>query len=659
MSGTTDIRQRNSQVLGQLLLMQNVLCNLPDEASIFSFICRGLGDMPGVAEVNHLTVADGLTYVEQRRFTVQAGETCWGDLIFKLADPALFDPYEAYLRNFIYMVGVILEERRQRRLNEEHTQRIEQAVEERTRQLKQANSALAVSELKYRRLYETVLDGFATVDLEGRIVDTNQVFLAMLGYSADEVRQLKYSDITPERWRVLESQILTEQVLKRGYSEFYEKEYVRKDGTVFPIELRTYLIRDQQGQPSGMWAFMRDISERKQVEAEKNRLQEQLIQAQKMESVGRLAGGVAHDFNNMLQAIIGNASLALDEEIGSDLHQECLNEIMKAARRSADLTQQLLAFARKQTVNPKVLDLNDTMASMLKMLQRLIGEDVQLTWIPGPSLWPVWVDPVQIDQILANLTVNARDAIAGAGRIIIETANFNLAGSAMPFHSEARPGEYVVLKVTDTGCGIDEETRKHLFEPFFTTKAPGKGTGLGLATVYGVVKQNHGYITVRSAPGEGTTFTIYLPRCLAPAALTDADQEDAVVGGTETVLLVEDEAQILNLERKILELHGYRVISANLPTEALELVAQFPDAIHLIITDVVMPGLNGRELQARVNALKPGARCLFVSGYTADVIAHQGVLDNRVQFLAKPFTIPDLARKVREVLDQPESDRAI
>lgn len=658
MSSTTDTERRSSQVLGQLLLMQNVLCSLPDEASIFSFICRGLGDMPGVVEVNHLTVTDGSAYVELRRFPVQAGETCWGDLIFKLSEPGVFDPYEAYLRNFIYMVGVILEERRQRRLNEEHTLRIEQAVEERTRQLKQANSALAVSEVKYRRLYETVLDGFATVDMEGRIVDTNQVFLAMLGYSADEVRQLKYSDFTPEGWHVFETQILTEQVLKRGYSDLYEKEYMRKDGTVFPVELRTYLIRDQQGQPSGMWAFMRDVSERKQVEAEKNRLQEQLIQAQKMESVGRLAGGVAHDFNNMLQAIIGNASLALDEEIGSDLHQECLSEIMKAARRSADLTQQLLAFARKQTVNPKVLDLNDTVASMLKMLQRLIGEDVQLTWIPGPSLWPVWVDPVQIDQILANLTVNARDAIAGTGRITIETANFNLTGSATPFHSEACLGEYVMLKVTDTGSGIDEETRKHLFEPFYTTKAPGKGTGLGLATVYGIVKQNHGYISVRSAPGEGATFTIHLPRCLAPAALPGADEEDAIVGGTETVLLVEDEAQILNLERKILELHGYRVLPANLPEEALELVARFPDPIHLIITDVVMPGLNGRELQVRVNALKPGARCLFVSGYTADVIAHQGVLDKGVQFLPKPFTIPDLARKVREVLDQPEADRA-
>jgi len=424
---------------------------------------------------------------------------------------------------------------------------------------------------------------------------------------------------------------------------------------VFPVELRTYLIRDEQGQPTGMWAFMRDITERKLAESENSRLQEQLIQAQKMESVGRLAGGVAHDFNNMLQAIIGNASLAQDEEIGSELQKESLDEIMKAARRSADLTQQLLAFARKQTVNPKVLDLNDTVASMLKMLQRLIGEDVQLNWVPGASLWPVWVDPVQIDQVLANLTVNARDAIAGTGRITIETANFSQTGSAPPFHPEAHTGEYVMLKVTDTGSGIDDETRRHLFEPFYTTKAPGKGTGLGLATVYGIVKQNHGYINVRSAPGEGSTFTIHLPRCHAPVALPGTDGEESVEGGTETVLLVEDEAQILNLERKILELYGYRVLPARLPEEALELVERFPDPIHLVITDVVMPGLNGRELQVRVNALKPGARCLFVSGYTADVIAHQGVLDKSVQFLPKPFTITALARKVREVLDGPGS----
>lgn len=642
----------SAPVLGQLLLMQNILCNLPDEASIFSFICRGLCDVPGVTEVGHLSATDGSDYVELRRFPVQAGETYWGELLFKLFDPEAFDPYEPCLRNFISMVGVILEERRQRRLNQEHTQRIEQGVEERTRQLKQANEDLMLSEQKYRRLYETVLDGFATVDMEGRIVDTNQVFLSMLGCTAGEARRLKYSECTPPRWHVFEARILAEQVMKRGFSEVYEKEYIRKDGTVFPAELRTYLIRDPQGKPAGMWAFIRDITERKLAEAEKNKLQEQLIQAQKMESVGRLAGGVAHDFNNMLQAIIGNASLALDEAAGSEAQKDFLQEVMKAARRSADLTQQLLAFARKQTVKPKVLDLNVTVASMLKMLQRLIGEDVQLTWMPGPSLWPVWVDPVQIDQILANLTVNARDAISGTGRITIETANFRLSGSNPPFHPEASTGEYVLLKVTDTGCGFGEETRSHLFEPFYTTKVPGKGTGLGLATVYGIVKQNHGYISVRSAPGEGATFTIHLPRCMTPVELPGEDDEANVVGGTETVLLVEDEAQILNLEQKILEHYGYKVLPARLPEEALELVARFPEPIHLIITDVVMPGLNGRELKERVTALKPEARCLFVSGYTADVIAHQGVLDKGVQFLGKPFTIPDLAHKVREVLDQ-------
>jgi two-component system cell cycle sensor histidine kinase/response regulator CckA len=330
-----------------------------------------------------------------------------------------------------------------------------------------------------------------------------------------------------------------------------------------------------------------------------------------------------------------------------------LQEIQKAARRSADLTRQLLAFARKQTIAPKVLDLNETVESMLKMLRRLIGENIDLSWLPGNNLWPVKVDPSQIDQILANLCVNARDAIAGVGKVTIETKDSTFDETTCAAHAGFVPGEYVRLTVSDNGCGMDTETRAHIFEPFFTTKGVGEGTGLGLSTVYGIVKQNNGYIDVDSAPGQGTIFKIYLPRH-AGQVVEDRKAASAEIpkGSGETVLLVEDEPAILNIAKRMLELLGYSVLAAHRPAEAIRLAEAHVGEIHLLMTDVVMPEMNGRDLAKTLLSPYPRLTALFMSGYTADVIAHRGVLDEGVCFIQKPFSIKDLAAKIRQALDR-------
>ncbi len=408
---------------------------------------------------------------------------------------------------------------------------------------------------------------------------------------------------------------------------------------------------DSEGRPVKMFGTIQDITERKRAEEEREKLEEQLRQAQKMESVGRLAGGVAHDFNNMLQAILGHSDLALGRLAKDHPLSEDLREIRKAARRSADLTRQLLGFARKQTVSPRVLDLNETVEGMLKMLHRLIGEDIRLGWKPGPDLWPVKVDPVQVDQVLVNLSANARDAIAGVGSVTIETGNVVFDEDYCRLHAGFVPGEFVLLAVSDTGKGMDKQTLGHIFEPFFTTKEPGKGTGLGLASVYGVVKQNDGFVNVYSEPGMGTAIKIYLPRARARSAEEPAPAEKKPAKGTEAVLLVEDEEAILKLSRRILEGCGYNVLAARTPGDALSLAEGHEGPIHLLVTDVVMPEMNGRDLKERISALRPGLKALYMSGYTANVIAHHGVLGEGVQFLQKPFSVRALAEKVREVLD--------
>ena len=409
---------------------------------------------------------------------------------------------------------------------------------------------------------------------------------------------------------------------------------------------------DDAGRTIGAVAAMHDDTHRRMAEMEREKLQAQLNQAQKLESVGRLAGGVAHDFNNMLGVILGHAELALmrtDEN--RDLHSG-LKEIQKAAQRSADLTKQLLAFARKQTISPRRLDLNDTVENMLNMLRRLIGEDIDLTWKPAAHLWPVKMDPTQIDQILANLCVNARDAIAGVGGIVIETRKITFDAEYRGEHPDFVPGDFVLLAVGDDGCGMDRETLDNLFEPFFTTKEVGRGTGLGLATIYGIVKQNNGFIDVHSEPGRGSTFKIHLPRLFAEdEAAEDAPGKTTVASGDETILLVEDEPAILRMARTMLERRGYSVLSAPTPAEALEMAKNHSGTIDLLMTDVVMPEMNGRDLAEKIASLHPGIKRLFMSGYTADIIARQGVLDDGLAFIQKPFSMKALGDKLREILD--------
>jgi len=394
---------------------------------------------------------------------------------------------------------------------------------------------------------------------------------------------------------------------------------------------------------------------RKKAEEERLELEAQLRQAVKMESVGQLAGGVAHDFNNMLSVILGHANLVLAELDPTQLHHANLEEIRKAAERSADLTRQLLTFARKQVIEPKVMNLNRAVSQLFSMLKRLIGEDITIQWRPGHDLWSVRMDPSQLDQILANLCINARDAISDVGKIVIETENCIISENYRSPRDGFIPGEYVRLAVSDNGCGMDKKTRHQIFEPFFTTKETGKGTGLGLATVFGAVKQNDGFVYVYSEPGMGTTFSIYFPKHQGDDIRQgEVDAALPVPRGNETILLVEDESTVLDLASLFLTGLGYTVLTATTPVEAISLAREYAGKIQLVLTDIVLPEMNGLELTKKLLSLYPHLKRMYMSGYSADVIAHRGVLDDRLCFLHKPFELTNLAAKVREVLD---SDR--
>ena len=482
---------------------------------------------------------------------------------------------------------------------------------------------------------------------EGTATYMNKKFEEIYGWPKQELENIGefFHKIYPDpEYR----EKLMKQILEDIKSEDPEKmvwegiEITRKDGKKRIISAKNIALYEQ----NLMISTVQDITEKKT-------LQSQLNQAQKMESVGRLAGGVAHDFNNMLGVILGHAEFALEKAAENhDLYTD-LKEIQTAAQRSADLTRQLLTFARKQIIDPRKLDLNHTVENMLSMLRRLIGEDIDLSWEPARQLWPVKMDSSQVDQILANLCVNARDAIAGVGKLTIETGMVSFDEAYCKDHAGFILGDFVMIALSDDGCGMDKETLNNLFEPFFTTKEVGKGTGLGLATIYGIVKQNNGFINVYSEPGQGTTFRIYLPRYSAANETHEVIQpEKPAPTGNETILLVEDEPAILNMTRMMLERKGYSVLSAATPADAIDMAKAHTDKIHLLMTDVVMPEMNGRQLSSQIIALYPDIKLLFMSGYTANVIAHQGVLDEGVAFIQKPFSMKDLAVKVREVLDK-------
>jgi two-component system sensor histidine kinase EvgS len=508
------------------------------------------------------------------------------------------------------------------------------------RRLKEKVARLKESESRFRQLFEMAAISLIHATGPGNVVAVNRRFEELFGYDLEDAPTLSrwWLLAFPEPWSE-ELEAWLRCVSRAGEDREIVPRECRircKDGTE-----RRVLAEGRVFEDNLLLSFV-DITELKRAQEERELLNLQLLQSQKMEAVGRLAGGVAHDFNNMLSVILGHAQLGrirLKED--SPVHRD-LSAIEDAARRSANLTRQLLGFARKQTVAPRVLDLNATVGGMLEMLRRVIGEQVELQWSPAKELWPVRIDPVQVDQILVNLCVNGRDAISGVGKITIATFNVD------------EDDGFVGLVVTDTGHGMGEETRAQIFEPFFSTKLTGQGVGLGLATVYGIVRQNGGFIDVRSRVGEGTTFEIRLPRS---RAVVDAavPRQEAPIRGNETLLIVEDEVEILEVIRRMLDEQGYRALVANSPEEALRLVQEHHGEIDLLLSDLVMPEMNGRDLAERLTGQFPQIKCLFMSGYGADVIPGGGILDEGVNFIQKPFSMGELTAKVKAVLSEVET----
>ena len=509
---------------------------------------------------------------------------------------------------------------------------------------KRAAESLAQSEKKYRDLYETMPDGFAAVSSEGRITSFNRAFKEMLGYEDEEIYKLTYEDITPREWHQRETEIIQNQVLKRGYSDVYQKEYVKKDGTRFPVELRTYVISDDSGNYTGMWAFVRDIS--KTVA-----LQKQLLQAQKMEAVGTLAGGIAHDFNNLLQAILGYTELVLRRKQKDEKDYADLEKVYLAGKRGADLVQSLLMFSRKAEPKFRPVNLNQEILEAQKLLYRTIPKKININLNLSGDLRPIHADPSQIGQVLMNLGVNARDAMPDGGTLTLQTANVELDEDYCATHLEVKPGPYVLLGISDTGEGMDRETLAHIFEPFFSTKEVGKGTGLGLAMVYGIVKQHEGYIMCYSELGHGTTFKIYLPAIHTEEESETQTEEMLIEGGTETILLVEDEEVLRELGTDLLNSFGYEVITASNGKEALEIYKREGERISLVILDLIMPEMDGKQCLVEILRVDPQARILIASGYSENGPITRTPLTGAKGFVEKPYNMRKLLQTIRDVLD--------
>jgi two-component system, cell cycle sensor histidine kinase and response regulator CckA len=488
-------------------------------------------------------------------------------------------------------------------------------------------------------------DSIVSMTLQGIIISWNHGAERLYGYSAEEMIGSSISVLfTPDHYQ--EYLQVMKQVRRGEPLPSRDTLRRRQDGTLINVSVGISPIETRQGEIVGASKISHDISRVKQLE-------EQFRQAQKMEAVGRLAGGVAHDFNNLLTVISGYSEMLLDAALPGDRTRDLLLEIKKASMRAASLTRQLLTFSRKQVLEPKVLCLNTIVADSEKMLRRLVGEDVELATVLDPALGRVKTDPGQIEQVLMNLVVNARDALPQGGKITLETANVVLDQTYCRPHAELKPGRYIMLAVSDNGCGMDEQTKSHIFEPFFTTKGPEQGTGLGLAMVYGAIKQSSGHVFVDSELGTGTTFKIYLPEVEeAYSAEKSQPAIEKTPQGDETILVVEDEPGVRALILHVLRTYGYTVLEAAHGSEAIRLTEKHPGPIHLLITDVVMPGIGGRQVAEQVVALKPDIKVMYLSGYTNDAVVRHGVLESTVAFLQKPFTPSALALKVRQVLDQ-------
>src|SRR5580692_4274436 len=510
--------------------------------------------------------------------------------------------------------------------------------------LRAAQEGLRRSEINFRSLVTNAPYGICRCNAAGQLLDVNPALLAILGYSsAQELLGRHLGELYADTHHWFE---LADHLHSAAPFNGLIAEWKRKDGinTALRVSGRAVCDGDKK---TAFELFIEDVTERRALE-------QQLRQSQKMEAVGRLAGGIAHDFNNLLMVISGYSEFLLDRVGPDPALRGPTQEIAGAAQRASALTRQLLAFSRKQMLAPKILDLNEVVTENLKMLTRVIGEDIDLVMVPAASLGAVRADAGQIDQVIMNLAVNARDAMPSGGKLIIETSNVSLDEEYSRFHAPLRPGDYVMLSISDTGMGMDSETQSHIFEPFFTTKGL-KGTGLGLSTVYGIVKQSGGYIWVYSESGKGTTFKIYLPRVSeraeSHAVVASAESAAVTEPGTETLLLVEDETNLRYLARQFLEKQGYRVIEAADGAVAMQIAVAHEGVIHLLLTDVIMPGMNGRELAQRISEIRPNTFLFYVTAYTENVIGRNGTLDAGVRLLQKPFSLRDLKSKVREVLD--------
>jgi len=516
--------------------------------------------------------------------------------------------------------------------------RLFEELKQRAEQLEHEVAERRASEEKYRMVMEEASDGIIIADRNGDILDANPRMLDMLGYTLQEFQAMNLRQlVSPED---LARDPMRLHLLQTGAVTRKERRFLRRDGGSLEVEIGITALADGRLQE-----IVRDVSERK-------RLEMQLRQSQKLEAVGRLAGGVAHDFNNLLTVILGHSDMVLSAMDTHDRRRRDIEDIRDAGSRAAVLTNQLLAFSRKQVLQPKIISVGSAVASLTKMLGRLINSNIELATRSADDVWLTKVDPGQLDQVILNLVLNARDAMPLGGRLTIETANHAIEGPQLIDHPEVPPGDYVMLAVSDTGSGMDAETRSHLFEPFFTTKALGKGTGLGLSTVYGIVRQSGGYIWVYSEPNRGTIVKVYLPRAVEKLETSKPRNEyQPLPLGTETVLVAEDDERVRRLTVNVLGQLGYTVIEAADGEIALDIARQYSSAIHLLFTDIVMPKKCGNEIAVEMRRERPEIKVLFSSGYTGDVVAQQGVLDPSVPFLQKPFTPRTLAVKVREALD--------